>query len=105
MNRSGLAFYALCLLLLVASLLPVAAALAQSGGPPRPQSSTTGFDLTWWTVDGGGTTSPAGSGYALGGTAGQPDGALWRGGSYTLAGGFWGRAALAFRVYLPLVTR
>ncbi len=37
-----------------------------------------GYDLSWSTVDGGG---------------------------YTLAGGFWGGAAVRYGVYLPLVLR
>jgi len=47
------------------------------------------YDLSWWTVDGGGGTS-RGNGYTLNGTLGQPDaGTLTSGGGYTLAGGFW----------------
>ena len=33
------------------------------------------YDLSWWTVDGGGITFNTGSSYTLGGTAGQPDAA------------------------------
>jgi len=77
------------------ALLPVSAALAQSGG---------NYDLSWWTVDGGGGTS-SGGGYTLQGTAGQPDAATWSGGDYTLTGGFWSGAAVEYRVYLPLVLR
>ena len=77
-------------------LLPVAAALAQPGG----------YDLSWWTVDGGGGTLENGS-YTLSGTIGQPDAAAWQGGGYTLAGGLWGGRAgpVAYDVYLPLVLR
>ena len=69
--------------------------LAQVGG---------GYDLTWSTIDGGGTTFSTGGGYALGGTIGQPDAGLLSGGSYTLAGGFWG-AARFYRLFLPAVLR
>ena len=55
-------------------------ALAQGGG----------YDLSWWTVDGGGTTSGTGGVYALAGTIGQPDAGTLSGGAYTLDGGFWG---------------
>jgi hypothetical protein len=82
--------------LLLAGLLALAlasGALAQSGG---------GYDLSWWTVDGGGGSS-SGGGYTLDGTIGQPDAATWSGGGYTLAGGFWGGLAVEYRVYLPLV--
>ena len=64
-----------------------------------------GYDLSWWTVDGGGTMPNDNSGYALGGTAGQPDAAIWSGGDYVLAGGFWGGVAVEYRIYLPLVLR
>ena len=65
-----------------------------------------GFDLTWWTVDGGGGTI-SGSGYTLEGTAGQPDaGQTLSGGGYTLGGGFWSAGgALQFNVYLPVIVR
>lgn len=67
------------------------------------------YTLDWWTVDGGGQTGPAGSGYTLEGTAGQPDAALWEGGRYALSGGFWvldaGTGSEPTWVYLPLVVR
>jgi len=72
--------------------------LAQVGG---------GYDLTWSTVDGGGGTCSTGGGYALGGTAGQPDAGTLGGGGYTLGGGFWkgGLPSAAYHIYLPLVLR
>jgi len=55
-----------------------------------------GFDLSWWTVDGGGATFSSGGSYELGGTIGQPDAGTLSGGDYTLGGGFWvGGAAVA----------
>jgi len=82
---------------LAAFLLLASIALAQSGG---------GYDLSWNTVDGGGTTFNAGGDYTLGGTAGQPDAGLLSGEGYTLGGGFWGGGAVAqYRIYLPLVLR
>jgi len=84
-------------LALVASLLLASVALAQSGG---------GYDLSWNTVDGGGTTFSAGGDYILGGTVGQPDAGLLIGAGYVLGGGFWSGGALAqYRIYLPLVLR
>jgi hypothetical protein len=47
-----------------------------------------GFDLSWWTIDGGGGTA-SGGGFALAGTVGQPDAGAMSGGAYTLGGGFW----------------
>jgi hypothetical protein len=72
--------------------------MAQSGGE---------YDLSWNTVDGGGTTVSAGSGYRLGGTIGQSDAGLMTGGGYALAGGFWrgGAVGRSFRVYLPFTLR
>jgi uncharacterized repeat protein (TIGR01451 family) len=54
------------------------------------------YDLTWYTVDGGGATFSTGGSYSLGATIGQPDasGAL-AGGSYSLVGGFWAVEALS----------
>ncbi|MGD2179140.1 MAG: hypothetical protein PVG71_15115, partial [Anaerolineae bacterium] len=68
------------LLALVIGLLLAGVVLAQTGN---------GFDLTWWTVDGGGATVDGG-GYTLTGTAGQPEhGAALTGGTFTLLSGFW----------------
>jgi hypothetical protein len=71
------------LLVAVLLLLLVGAAgvYAQSGA---------GYDLSWSTVDGGGTTTTSGGGYTLMSTAGQPDaGPTLTGGGYLLTGGFW----------------
>jgi hypothetical protein len=85
-------------LLLLALLAPVAT-LAQSGGD---------YDLSWFTVDGGGGLNSNGN-YSLHGTAGQPDAGFLAEGEYTLSGGFWGGGAAAVAVehtiYLPLVLR
>jgi len=79
------------------------ATLAQQGG---------GYEITNWTVDGGGGKS-ASSSYALVGTIGQPDaGQAMTGSSYRLVGGFWGGAVggvvspvFPHTVYLPLALR
>ena len=66
------------------------------------------YDLSWWTVDGGGGSS-SGNGYTLNATLGQPDvGTVANGGVYTLAGGFWHGGIAASpetKVYLPLLTK
>ena len=66
------------------------------------------YDLSWWTVDGGGGTS-SGNGFTLNATLGQPDaGTLASGGGYTLASGFWHGGVAAFpetKVYLPLLVK
>ena len=67
------------------------------------------YDLSWWTVDGGGQTFSNGGDYTLGGAIGQPDAGLLTGGDYTLGGGFWGGGEVGeaeeHSVYLPLVMR
>jgi hypothetical protein len=71
-------------------------------------ASRSSYDLSWWSVDGGGQTFSSGGGYTLGGTAGQPDPGLLTGGGYALGGGFWGggaAAAVKYELYLPLVMR
>ena len=77
--------------------LPV---LAQSGGI---------YDLSWYTIDGGGGTFSTGGGFSLGGTIGQPDAGVMAGGDYTLAGGFWGGGEMLppslNQIYLPLLVR
>ena len=75
MNRRFLYFSIACLLLVAVTGI----ALAQ----------TNGYDLTWWTVDGGGGSATGGS-YTLSGTIGQPDAGNLSNGDYTLTGGFWG---------------
>ncbi len=64
-------------LALVLTLLPLAAV---SGGV---------FELTWYTVDGGGATFSTGGDFELGGTIGQPDAGAMSGGDFRLEGGFW----------------
>jgi hypothetical protein len=67
--------------LFVLALLFAAASHAQSGG---------GYDLTWWTIDGGGITFAAGGTFNLGGTVGQSDASNpLTGGAFSLTGGFW----------------
>jgi hypothetical protein len=70
--------------------------LAQSGG---------GYDLTLWTVDGGGQTV-SGGGYALIGTVGQPEPEpVHIGGSYVLYGGFWAGGSTQYKIHFPIIRR
>ena len=77
----------------------------QVGATP---TSLDGYQLTWWTVDGGGVTFAVGSDYSLGGTLGQPDPGLLAGGGYSLGGGFW-RGGVphtsAYGIYLPILQK
>ena len=87
------------------TVLLTLAALLFLAGSVLAQSSA-GYDLSWWTVDGGGGTASGGS-YTLVGTIGQPDAGILAGGDYTLGGGFWGGggAAAGYKVYLPMILR
>jgi hypothetical protein len=76
------------------SMLVAGVALAQEG-----------YDLSWWTADGGGQTFSTGGGYSLGGTIGQPDAGVTSSPGYTIAGGFWSGRTAIYRVYLPVVLR
>ncbi len=70
--------------LAVGLLLIAAIAVTQMGG---------GFDLSWFTIDGGGGTSQSSGGeFELSGTIGQPDAGMMMSadGVFTLEGGFWG---------------
>jgi hypothetical protein len=93
--------------LIVAALL-VLTVLAAWTATALAQYPDQDYDLSWFTVDGGGYAWSTGGSYSLGGTIGQYDAGLHRGGSYTLGGGFWEGGALAemlHGVYLPLIVR
>ena len=92
-------------ILAVATLLAVSLLAVAQDGRQTPGAD---YDLSWWTVDGGGSTFMTGSGFSLGGTAGQADAGVLTGEGYTLGGGFWRGGAVVggmYRVYLPLVVR
>ncbi len=80
----------------MAALVCAMAALGQyfdadwhAGSASRQISGAGGdFDLSWYTVDGGGGTSSGGD-FVLRGTIGQPDAGTLAGGDFTLRGGFW----------------
>lgn len=70
---------------LVAALLVLATPKVHAQG---------GYELSWWTVDGGGSIGASGGSVMLGGTIGQPDaGGPLVGGSFSVSGGFWVVAA------------
>ena len=105
-------------LVVIALFLAVSTALAhaQASGTlaeftlSEAEGFTAGYDLSWFTADGGGDTVDGG-GYTLTGTAGQPDaGPALTNGGYTLIGGFWYGAVAAAApqlppIYLPLVLK
>jgi len=60
------------------------------------ESSADGqYELSWYTIDGGGGQSSGGD-FTLTGTIGQPDAAYSKGGNYELLGGFWPGGPLCF---------
>lgn len=48
-----------------------------------------GFELTRYTIDGGGVMRSTGGDFELSGTIGQPDAGVSAGGEFELNGGFW----------------
>ena len=92
---------------LLAVLIPLLLATGVQADPTDsvPASPSADYEITWWTVDGGGATLLENNGYSLGSTTGQPDAAVWGGNGYTLTGGFWGGALVEYHVYLPMVLR
>ncbi len=99
----GLSLRKISFLLTLLALLLASVSLvsAQTGGD---------FDLSWFTVDGGGGTVNGG-GYKLSGFIGQPDTGSLSGGGYTLRGGFFqdGGQSIAppsdQTIYLPLILK
>lgn len=69
--------------------------------------AATGYDLSWWSADGGGGHS-AGGGFTLEGSAGQPDAGTLAGGAFVLRGGILEGGAVASggaRVFVPVLVR
>ncbi len=108
-------FVAPILFMVIVLSLPVMVVLAQSGNPPKQPTEWAGtedhlYDLSWWTVDGGGGAVGGGT-FTLLGTAGQPEAGpplSDAAGRFTLLGGFWpawGAEEGNSMVYLPLVLR
>jgi hypothetical protein len=87
----------LSLMILAGFLVAAFPALAQTGDE---------YELSWWTVAGGGGTSQEGD-YALTGSIGQPNTDLLGSDEFTLVGGFFsGEAAVdpeEGSIYLPLI--
>ena len=70
------------LLIALPALFMGSAAMAGPGGGS--------FEITWYTIDAGGTSSTTGGNFELAGTIGQPDAsAEMTGGSFSVTGGFW----------------
>src|SRR3990172_7296677 len=65
-------------------VLAAAIAVVVAAGAGGPE-----FDLSWYTIDGGGEMRSTGGDFELSGTIGQPDAGAMSGGDFTLTGGFW----------------
>lgn len=83
---------AMILALVLLSAAWYGTAHAQTGG---------GYDLSWTTFDGGGTTTASGGIYSLGATIGQPEAGRQSGGIYTVLGGFW--REWIYKLFMPLI--
>lgn len=95
MRKKVLLLLALCTLCLLVGSAILAA-----------PTSSGGFAVPWWTVDGGGHYS-GGATFSLRGTSGQADAGRLSGGVYELSGGFWnnGIPSSVYRLYLPALLR
>ena len=73
-----------------ASFICVAAALAVLGLVSATHAQSGGdYEMTWYTVDGGGVTAATGGDCQVGATVGQPEMTVQIGGDYTVESGFW----------------
>lgn len=73
------------LLLVILATLSARSKGSGDGAGPRGGS----YDLTWYTIDGGGAMFTSGGDFELSGTIGQPDAGVLTGGGFQLTGGFW----------------
>jgi hypothetical protein len=65
-----------------------------------PGAAWAQYEISWYTIDGGGAMFTTAGAYELSGTIGQPDaGFLDGGGAYDLYGGFWVPSSCA--AYVP----
>lgn len=100
LNRYTTVFLLVGLLFLLGGLLLTGVALASAGN---------GYEITWFTHDGGGSMDLAGGDYQISSTIGQPDAATSTGGAFNLTGGFWGVAQSVqlgdMSIYLPVLQK
>lgn len=57
---------------------------------PGIQAPAPGFDMSWFTIDGGGETFMNGGNFEMGSTTGQPDAGRLSNANFSFDGGFWG---------------
>ncbi len=80
------------------------ALLATTSTPLPVAAQSSGYNLTWNVVAGGGLTNLSGGVYTLGATIGQWDAGVQSQGAYNLNGGFW-FDFFGFRYFLPIISR
>jgi hypothetical protein len=95
----------LMILVLMAAVLLIGITTANAQRTNEPAAPQSGYDLSWYTIDGGGATFSTGGSYSLGGTIGQADAGAMSGGTYQLAAGFWGGVSVDYHIYLPLALK
>lgn len=96
----------LILLLAFALLLLVGigtASAQRSNDPVIPRIDS--YDLSWYSIDGGGATVSTGGSYSLGGSIGQADAGAMSGGTYALNGGFWAGVPANYSAFVPITFR
>ena len=80
--------------------LNVRVGYAEPSAAPR----TVGYEISWYTIDGGGAQDLTGGTYSLSGTIGQYDVGSQSGGTYQLNGGYW-VDVFGYRLYLPVILK
>ena len=72
-------------------LVTLAAALSAAvlGYAQPRQTRGDEFEMSRWTIDGGGVMESKGGDFELSGTIGQPDAGIVKSDEFTLTGGFW----------------
>ena len=84
-------------------LVGIGTASAQRNSDPTfPQDS---YELSWYSIDGGGATLSEGGSYSLGGSIGQADAGAMSGGTYVLNGGFWAGVPATYSAFVPITFR
>ncbi|MBN2257201.1 MAG: hypothetical protein JW704_05185 [Anaerolineaceae bacterium] len=63
-----------------------------------------GYEVSWYTIDGGGGSSSGGN-YLVMGSIGQPDAGSQSGSGHGLTGGFWSWLEGLLYNYLPLIKK
>jgi hypothetical protein len=95
-----------CALLMLTVLLALGGKDVARPGVAASAAMDGGYDLSWWSVDGGGHTFSGDGEYELSGTTGQPDAGLGRTtGGYRLRGGFWSFGPPRYDTYLALMLK